>query len=508
MPYQSFYFNVIFFDRSKLKGYGGSIENRSRFPKRILESMRAGGGEDMIIAMRMSAEELGYPNGMTIDDVCGFAKEVDGCLDILEIMNGTKLEGWKMKGFTSAYDPEGTNIEHSAKIKAIMKNTYVAVNGAINDEKMAERVLGEGKADFCVLARALVADNEFVNKLEKGEPIRHCLRCFNCSTGEPEEETDLTFPERGFSPTATYGMINPTTKGNCSVNPGATRVENKRMATILKKILIVGGGPAGMEAAIISKEHGNEPIICEMTDRLGGMLNTAKENTEKKNDYYFNKDLIRRLEKLEIPIQLNTEVNQEYILNSGADAVICAIGAEQIVPNKIIGIERAINVVDAFANPEKIGKRVVIIGGGRAGCEIALQCAAEGKQVVILEKLCRMIPDMYCYPRAAILGNLRKRNVEMVLNMRCVEINDEGVVGIDHTGDPLLVTPATDIRTYEADTVIYAVGSEARTDKAKEIRIAAEISGIPYYEIGDVVRPARLVEAMDEAYECALKLIE
>lgn len=487
--------------------YGGSIENRSRFPKRILESVRRGGGEDFLISMRMSAEDYGIPGGMTIDDVVGFAREIDGVCDIFELMNGTKLEGWTRRGFASPYDHDWPNADYAARVKAAVKQSVVAVNGAIDDEYAAEAVVREGKADLVVMARALIADPELPNKLVTGERIRHCLRCYNCSTGEPEEETDLTFPEKGFTASMIYGLVNPTTKGNCAVNPASAKDVNTQMAATPKKILIVGGGLAGMNAAIYCKKHGNDPYICEKSGELGGLLLTARPDSEKARDDRYRRDLEAEIRELGIPVLLNTEVTAQLLAEQKPDAVICAIGAALNKPFRLPGAEKALDVVTAFRHPERIGERVAVIGGGLSGCEIALECAARGKKVTVLEKNQRMIPDIFCYRRAALLGNMKLRGIDVLLNFRCTEIGDGSVTAIDQEHSHVVTTPANDVRTIPVDTVIYALGLTSRREEAEALKKAAEALQIRYIEIGDVVRPAHTHTATEEAYQAALALL-
>lgn len=471
--------------------------------------MRAGGGEDFIIAVRVSAEDVLHPDGTRIEDIVGFAQEVDGIPDIIEIMNGTKLDGWRSKGFTSAYEPAAINAEHAAKVKAVCKKSYVAVNGGIQDEDVIERILEEKKADFVVLGRQMFADNQFTNKLKEGrtKEIRHCLRCYSCSVGEPEEPTDLLWLEKGLSPEDARKMI-MRKKGGCAMDPESTMIPPEIVAEIPKRIMIIGGGPAGLESAIVSKAHGNLPVIVEMADKLGGMLNTTEYALDKREDKRYKEWLLNEIERMEIPVVLNQKADKTYILEERPDAVICAIGAKITKDVKIRGVETyTIDAAKAFDSPQKIGKRVVVIGGGLSGCEAALYCASLGSEVTLFEKNQRLIPDTFGWQRASIIGNMKRRGIKIHVNTRCIEATSEGVIAVDHTGDFKLVSPAKELQKFEADTIICATGMAPLREEAEVLGKICEEQNIAYYEVGNVVQPGRLAESVGEAYDVAMGLL-
>ena len=172
--------------------YGGSMENRARFPKMIIDACRRGIGEDRIIELRFSAED-GVPGGMTIDDTVEFCTRYLRVVDIIQVSNGLKWLGSRTKTFSSFLEPHGLNVEYAAKVKAAVKKSYVSTIGGFNGPELAEQVIAEGKADFVEFGRQGFADPELPNKTLEGkeDTIRRCVRCFNCYPGFCEHPTDI-----------------------------------------------------------------------------------------------------------------------------------------------------------------------------------------------------------------------------------------------------------------------------------------------------------------------------
>ena len=264
--------------------YGGSMENRARFPKMCLEACRRGIGEDGIIELRFSAED-GVPGGMTIDDTVEFCKEIDGMADIIQVSNGLKWLGNQTKTFSDFFAPHGLNVEYAAKVKAAVKKSYVSVIGGFNGPELAEQVIAEGKADFVEFGRQGFADPEMPNKTLRGEEdsIRRCVRCFNCYPGFCEHPTDIPLWEK-IGPEEAGKIYSPASMGQCAINPKSGFLfypETLPVPEKSKKVLIVGGGVGGCQAAVTARERGHEVILVEKTDRLGGVINFTDKDEDK-----------------------------------------------------------------------------------------------------------------------------------------------------------------------------------------------------------------------------------
>lgn len=287
--------------------YGGSMENRARFPIRILKALRDGLGEDGILEMRFSAQD-GVEGGMTIEDSCAFFRLIDGIPDIIHVSNGLKNKGNRTYTFTDMYDAHGHNIQYAAQVKAVVRKSKVAVIGGINDPQMCEDAIAAGKTDFVILSRQAIADPEFPNKAREGraDQIRRCIRCFNCYPGPSEHETEAQWPPPGGLPAPSgpppFGQFsffecpNPLESmldaiasdgldiGECTINPTANlRVYPELFPEVKesRSVLVIGGSLGGMEAAITAAERGHRVTLVESRDRLGGVLNIMEHDTGK-----------------------------------------------------------------------------------------------------------------------------------------------------------------------------------------------------------------------------------
>ena len=200
--------------------FGGSKENRARFPIMLLDAVREGIGEDMVLELRFSAED-GVPGGMTIEDTVEFCKCIDGKADIIHISNGLKWAGSQTHTFTSFLEPHGYNVEFAAKVKAAVTKSKVAVIGGFNSPELCEQVLAEGKADFIELGRQGFADPDFPIKALNGQAdhIRGCVRCFQCYPGFCEHKTDVPLWEKGLTKEQVDEIYSPASMGRCAINP-------------------------------------------------------------------------------------------------------------------------------------------------------------------------------------------------------------------------------------------------------------------------------------------------
>lgn len=466
-------------DNHRTDEYGGCIENKARFPLMIIDRIREKCGPDLLIEFRLSADE-DTPGGITIDETVEFAKMLDGKVDIIHVSAATfHVTATAARMFPTVFYPRGVNVENAAKIKAVVKKSKVSVVGGLNDPDMMESIIADGKADFVVVGRQFLADPNWPKKARKGcaDEIMKCIRCETCISA-------------GFIPHVPFssGVL------RCSVNPTLHReFENTRKEEAperLKKVLVAGGGPGGMEAALTAAKRGHSVILCEKADHLAANLDYAKQIS-------FKQDIVEFLQALEttvrrqdgIEIRLNTEVTEDLIRAEQPDVLIVACGAEPIMP-PIPGIDQPIvhHVTDLFKKDTKAGDKVVIIGGGLAGCEEGLGLAWEGKDVTIVEMKDGVAKDAPYIHYKHLMTKLEE-SVKIFCSAKVKSIETDGIIILDAEGNE---------RKLEADTVLIAAGMRATSEKYDAWLDLVEDTLV----VGDCRRTAKIQEAMRTGY-CA-----
>lgn len=457
--------------------YGGSLENRTRFPLKLMKKMREALGENFLLEVRVSGSERSQ-GGMEIDEVAEFARMIEPYCDLIHVSVGLYRDPVLGGQFSSMYQPHGLNADMAKAIKDKVK-IPVTVVGGINTPDLAEQLLAQGKCDLVAMARQLTADPDFAKKVLEGreEDITPCLRCYKCFPGPLEEVID--------------DLINLY---GCTVNPKAfiydrewvsSKAENSR------KVLVVGGGIAGMQAALTAAERGHQVTLVEKSDKLGGLLNFTNQDSWK-GDLRMYKDLmIRRVQgNPNITVHLNTELNPDEAAVFGADKVIIALGSSALVP-KIPGIELAMQALDAYEHPEKVGENIVFVGAGLVGCEAGLSFARKGHKVTILEMADAFAPDAYPMHRWA-MGAQLARDVTLKTGYKVTRIQKEGVIAKD---------PENKEHFFPADTVIHALGMKARQDEAKAMAKATGGTAV-----GDCLRPSKVYDAVMEGFMAAMAI--
>lgn len=452
--------------------YGGIIENRVRFAGEVLDSVRVAVGEGFPIEFRMSGSEL-FEGGYTLEDGVEIAKLLEDKIDLLHVSAGTYQRGFSTT-HPSMFLPHGCNVYLAAEIKQHVK-VPVATLGGLNDPAMMEEIIASGKADVVEMARALLADHELPRKVmsNQDETIVKCLRCFTCMA------------ERAVTSTR-----------RCTVNPLIGRELDG--TEIIKssnpcKVLVAGGGPGGLEAAITAAKRGHQVILCEKTDQLGGILKGERAIPFKYEMYELGVTLGKQATEAGVEIRLNTPVTAEYIEKEKVDALIIAIGSEPIIP-PIEGMkgDNVVVVNDYYLEKEKIGKEVVVIGGGLAGCEAAIHLAEEGKKVHLVEMRSELAVDANIRHRPILLKQIESL-VTVHTNYQAQNITSEGVACLDLDGKEILVP---------GDSVICAVGQRALTREAGEL-----VNCAPYVaQIGDCVRASTITTAIYQGYHAALDI--
>lgn len=450
--------------------FGGPLENRAKFPLMVLDRVREAVGENFVIEYRLSGNEL-IEGGLSTEEAVLFAQMIESKIDLLHVsvaLDTTREQA--VMTHPTIFLPHGVNVKYAEEIKKHVSLPVVTV-GAISDPAMAEDIIASGKADVVAMARALIADPQFPNKSRKGKTneITPCLRCLDCLA--------LMHTESSFS-----CAVNPCTGREFRLN---TMI---KPATQKKKVLVIGGGPGGMMAAITATERGHDVVLAEKSDSLGGLLKFTDYDSVKGDLMLYKNYLIRKTERSGADVRLNTEADAAFAKSIGADAIVLATGSIPIVP-KISGLveEGCMHATDIYTNMDKLGKKVVVIGGGLVGCETALYLAEEGREAVIVEMLDRLAPDSNWMHHEGMMQSFKRHNVTSHTGVRCTGISDKGVTVEKSNGETILI---------EADSVVYAVGMQSENRLTAELADAAE----DVIAIGDCVRPRKAKEAVYEAY--------
>ena len=460
--------------------YGGSLENRARFPLRLLKALREAMGKDFIVEMRVSGDEC-MPGGMPVEETAAFCAMAQDYIDLVHVSVGTYRNPILSGEFSSLFQPHGLNADAAAVIKRAIRIPVVVVGG-INSPEQGEELIASGKCDFIALARQLTADPDFANKAAAGhaDDINPCLRCFKCFLG-PLEGVDISEMPKLFG---------------CSVNPAEFFYELELRDTPpkrIKNVLVVGGGVAGMSAALTACSRGHNVTLLEKSDKLGGLLYFADTDSYKDDLKAYKDVLIRRVEKMGIQVVLNKAFSPADVKTYAADAVILALGSEPIVP-PIPGIENAHQALEVYPDFGWVGSKAVMIGGGLVGCEVGLHLAKNGREVTIVEMQDSVAPEAYPMHRVALLDEMEKM-VTVKTGAKCTKIG-AGSVEIEGADGKT--------ETLNADTVLFALGMKAKRAETEALKSACP--GVEVYEIGDCVAAAKVYDANRQGYEAALKL--
>lgn len=452
--------------------YGGSLENRVRLAREILQSVRDAVGPGFPIELRMSGSEL-FEGGYELQDGCRIAMMLEDLVDLIHVSAGSYQFGF-FTTHPSMFSEHGMNVYLAAEIKKHVSKP-VATIGAINDPEMMEEILREGKADVIYMARELLADPYLPQKVFSGkeDTIVKCLRCFTCMAERP-----VTFTRR------------------CAVNPLIGReIEGLEvpLAARSRKVLVAGAGVAGLKAALTAAQCGHQVILCEKSDKVGGILKSEQAIPFKREMYELGLSLEKMAIEAGVDIRLGTAVTPEYVAEQKPDALILAVGSQPIVP-PLPGIDsdKVLVVNDYYLKKDKVGDTVVVLGGGLAGCECAVHLGMEGKTVHLVEMRDTLAPDCNIRHRPILMKQLEKY---VVCHTSCAGklITQDGLVCTDADGNEILIP---------AETVVCAVGQRANRADVEALRYSA-----PFVrEIGDCIRPANITKAVYEGYHAAMDI--
>ena len=468
--------------------YGGSLENRARFPIMVLKAIREAMGPDFIIELRLSGDDgwTDARHGVTPEETGMFAHMLEGIVDLIQISVGIYYDAVATHQFSSMFVPHGCNASISAVVKQYT-SLPVGVIGGINSPEQMEEILERGEADYIALGRQSLADPELANKAAAGQAdrIRRCLRCFKCFPGSPEEGyTDLPFTSNELARHV----------GACTVNPLANLPFDPLTlppAAEKKRVLVVGGGVAGMQAAITAFDRGHDVTLAERGDQLGGLLFFTDTDPDKPDLRNFKDLLIREVGRRGIDVRLNTAVTPENLADFAPEAIIIATGSLPVTP-PIPGIENAVQVLELHRGVTA-GKNVVMVGGGLVGTEEGLTLAKTGHTVTVVEMLPRAANEVYGMYREALMREIAKEGMTLRENTKCLEIGKDFV---------RVLRPDGQEETLPADTVVYALGLKPAPHQA----LLDAAGDIPCEVIGDAVSPAKVDQATRGGYLAGIRI--
>jgi 2,4-dienoyl-CoA reductase-like NADH-dependent reductase (Old Yellow Enzyme family)/thioredoxin reductase len=427
--------------------YGGSLENRARFPLELFQAIKKACGQNFLIEAQISGEE--EPGGYTTADVVKFAKLWEGSVDILQ------LRGWDgmaahPTGFNSEKNKHAT-LPYAQAIKESGVKVVVAPIGGFRDLDMNEEYIATGKADMIAMARSYICEPEYAKKAYegRGDDVTPCIMCNKC---------------HGLSMSGMWYSV-------CSVNPklGIAHKVNRMIdaAEGSKKVAVIGGGPAGMKAAITAAERGHKVTLYEKSSSLGGLLKHSDFSPYKWPIKDFKDFLAHQVKKAGVEVLLNIEATPEMIKIKKYQAVLVAVGAEPII-SRIPGADgkNVWNVVNVYDNEKSLGKNVVFVGGGEYGVETAMFLAKAGHNVTALTSEKELLAnDRVHYPEIVIDTYKHLVNFTPVTEVITTRISEGKVTYVDARGSE---------KSLQADSVVIYSGLKPKQDEALKFYGSAE----------------------------------
>ena len=455
--------------------WGGSPENRCRFPATVIKEIKKACGQDYPVEIRISGHEI-LEGGYGIDEGCRIAEQFDGIADIIHVSVGaiSRYEaGTFARTHLSMFYPHGRNVEYAAEIKSRTKKSLVAAVGGLSDPYYMEEILASGKADIVYMARGLVCDPDLPNKVRGGRPeeIRRCMRCLSC-----------------FAEGVGHGDI------ICSLNPEIGREREVYYALpepVKQRVLVIGGGISGMQAALTAADCGHDVILCEKSGELGGRMLCEKDVPFKNrlHDYILRQSAL--IAKSSIDLRLGTAVTPEYVKIVRPDTIIAAIGSDPVTPD-IPGVDRE-NVhqaIDVFSDPSLAKGKIAILGAGFVGTELAIYLKDEfGSDVEVIEQYGDISDSGNSTHKQAIQDIIAQRGIPIHFNTEAVEVTVDGVKCRGPQGEAV----------FPADTIVLAAGMRPLQEEAVELGRFADC----FHMVGECRKPANILYATSTAYSAA-----
>lgn len=461
--------------------FGGSAENRTRFARMILEAVRKQVGPHFPIFLRISADEL-MEGGNTLEDTLAYLEYLEKEVDVFDVSCG--LNGSIQYQIDANYLPDGWRSYMARAVKEKFGKPCIAV-GNIRHPQIAEEILAKGDADFIGMGRGLIAEPEWVNKVEYGNEC-DLRSCISCNIGCAGHRIGLNQPIR------------------CTVNPAVNSGEDYMKHKIKKpcNVVVIGGGTAGLEAACTAAEVGCTTFLIEKKAELGGLASVISKIPDKKRLGEFPQYLIRRAAKLHnLFVFCNTQATTELVKSLNPDIIVNATGSEPTLP-PIRGLHELVDKEDSHVAtvlkmieripeyPEHMeGRKVVIIGGGAVGLDVMEFFTERGAQVSMVEMLPMIGNGLDPVSRCDIHAKLKKYQVEQMVNTMLQEVRNDRFI---------VKTPQDEIKELPFDYGFICLGMKASTPVLKELEETFSDTNVEIINIGDSKRARRIIEGTEE----------
>jgi 2-enoate reductase len=448
--------------------YGGDLERRMNFPLSIIRAIREAAGVDFPIIFRLGLDHK-FGGGRTVGEGIQIIKTLENAgVSALHVDAGC-YDSWYWP-HPPLYQPPGCMVDMAETAKKHVSLPIITV-GRLGYPALADRILKEGRADFVAMGRPLLADPDLPAKARRGEidDIRPCIGCHEC-----------------------LERLRNSQSISCAVNPqcGDERRLSINKTSTRKKVMVIGGGLAGMEAARVCALRGHSVSLYEKTNRLGGILNVASAHGFKTDLKQLLDYQVRQVERTsDLEISMNKEVTEEVIQRENPDVIFLATGSKPFTRARIEGLEHAtfVTAEDVYEGKIPAGSRAVVIGGGSTGCEVALYLADQHWQVTVLEMLPGMAAGLFSPNREMLLKELTDRNVELITNTTVKRVESGQVVATNEEGD----------KAFVYDLLVLSIGRSP----VNELADIAKSLVKDVYVVGDCRSPRNIKDAIWEAFK-------